>query len=81
MTVCVAHGVDVALLARGLRADASCARARTSVVSTSVGRWSAFNISMLRPTPSRSSTWPCFEQRHQLLEEAPDAVGLGLVAA
>ena len=31
----------------------------TSVVSTSVGRWSAFSISIERPRPSRSSSWPC----------------------
>ena len=36
---------------------------------------------MLRPTPSRSRTWPGFEQRDHLLEEAADALRLGLVAA
>ena len=36
---------------------------------------------MLRPTPSRSSTWPGFEQRDHLLEEAGDTLGFDLVAA
>ena len=76
----VADCVDVPLLARGLRPHASCGRAGPRSSNTSVGRWSALSISMLRPTPSRSRLWPCSSSITSLLEQAADALGFGGVA-
>ena len=49
----------------------------TSVVSTSVGRWSAFNISIERPSAVGVELVALLEQHDQLLEEPADALGVG----
>ena len=49
-------------------------------MSTSVGRWSAFNISMRSAEVLAVELVALFEEHDQLLEEAADAVGLVVVA-
>ncbi len=51
----------------------------TSAVSTSDGRTSSFTISMVRPDVGRIEPVALLEQRDELLEEMPDAFGLGPV--